>query len=176
MVFEFQFVRKAYAQRLAHEMRQAVRMLRAFPLEQLDERDTGCGRTARELAEGFISHLHRLDAIATGSEWAIAPRGSRTRGSILLELETCYLGAHAAVETLPAERWSEVVRSPRGLSPWGHARRGELLWMALRNLIRHSRHFGQHHRSACRGPKHDGHDGGSRVLATESAESLAVGA
>ena len=176
MVFETQFVRKAYAQRLAHEMRLAVRMLRAFPIEQFDDRDTGCGRTARELAEGFISHLGRLDAIATDSDWTMTPRTSRTRGSILLDVETCYLGAHAAIETLSSTCWSEVVRSPRGLSPWGHARRGELLWMALRNLIRHSRHFEQHHRSACRGSQPGGHDGGSRVAATESAESLAVGA
>ena len=176
MVFETPFVRKAYTQLLAHEMKQAVRMLRAFPLEQLDERETGCGRTARELAEGFISHLRRLDAIATGSDWTMTTRTSRTRGSILLDMETCYLGAHAALETLSPTRWSEVVRSPHGLSPWSQARRGELLWMALRNLIRHSRHFGQHHRSACKGPKPTGHDGGSRVLATEPAESLAVGA
>ncbi len=175
MVFETQFVRKAYTRLLSHEMKKAVRLLRAFPLELLDARDTGCGRSARELAEGFISHLRRLDAIASGGDWTLVPRGSRTRGSILMEMESCYLGAHAAIEMLSTRRWNEVIASPRGLSPWNHARRGELLWMALRNLIRHSRHFGQHHRSACRGPRTDGHDGGSRVVAAEPVE-LAVGA
>lgn len=175
MVFETPFVRKAYTRLLAHEMKKAVRLLRAFPLELLDDRDTGCGRSARELAEGFISHLRRLDAIASGSDWNLARRGSRTRGSILLEMETCYLGAHASLELLSTERWNEVIASPHGLSPWNQARRGELLWMALRNLIRHSRHFGQHHRSACRGARTDGRDGGSRVPAAEAVE-LAVGA
>jgi hypothetical protein len=80
MVFEIQFVRKAYTQVLTHEMKKVVRMLRAFPLEQLDGRNTGCGRSARELAEGFIGHLRRVDAIATGSDWSVPNRGPRTRG------------------------------------------------------------------------------------------------
>lgn len=68
--------------------------------------------------------------------------------------------------------------APRGLAPWAHARRGELLWMALRELIRHSRHFSVHARTECIGPRFDGFDGGSRVPvpAAETGEPVAVGA
>jgi hypothetical protein len=178
MVFEIPFVRQAYTQVLAHEMKTAVRMLRAFPQEQLDARGTGCGHSARELAEGFIGHLRRLDAVASGSDWSPAPRGARTRGAILLELESCFLGAHAALESLPAAHWNEVVLSPRGLAPWGQARRGELLWMALRGLARHNRHFSLHLRGGCHGSGFDGADGGARrtAPAIDSAEAMAASA
>ena len=176
MVFEMRFVRRAYTQLLAHEMKKVVRMLRAFPLEQLDERDTGCGRSARELAEGFIAHLRRLDAIASGADWELPARGPRTRGSILLELEACYLGTYAALDALSPMRLSEVIASPRGLSPWSRARRGELLCTALRHLVRHTRHFSLHLRGECRHTHFGGHDGGSRVPVMHEPEVVGVGA
>jgi len=167
MVFESPFVRKAYIQMLTHEMKKVVRALRAFPVERLDVRDTGCGRSARELAEGFIAHLRRLDSLASGSDWALPVHGDRSRGVILLELEACYLSAHASLETISPVRWSEVIASPLGLSPWSQARRGELLWMALRNLIRHGRHFTLHVRAVCNAPRFDVFEGGSRVPVSE---------
>jgi hypothetical protein len=175
MVFETRFVRKAYIQMLTNEMKKVVRSLRAFPVERLDARDTDCGRSARELAEGFIAHLRRLDALASGSDWAVPVRGERSRGVIMLEIEACYLSAHASLDTISPASWSEVIPSPLGLSPWSQARRGELLWMALRNLIRHGRHFTQHVRAACSAPKFEGFDGGSRVPVSE-IESAGVGA
>lgn len=167
MVFESPFVRKAYIQMLRNEMKKVVRTLRAFPIERLDARDSGCGRSARELAEGFIAHLRRLDALASGTDWAVPVRGERSRGAILLELEACYLSVHASLETISAAHWTEVIASPMGLSPWSQSRRGELLWMALRNLVRHSRHFMLHARVACPAPQFDGSDGGSRVPVSE---------
>ena len=153
-------------------MKKVVRMVRAFPLDQLDARDSRCGRSARELAEGFIAHLRRLDSIASGADWSLPTRRVRTRGSLLLELEACYLGAHAAIQSLPPVRWSDVIPSPRGLSPWGQARRSELLWMALRNLIRHGRHFSLHLNTGCSGPSFDGQDGGLRVAERPELESV----
>ena len=43
MVFTVFFVRQAYAQVLAHELKRVVRMLRAFPAERFDAREPGCG-------------------------------------------------------------------------------------------------------------------------------------
>jgi hypothetical protein len=175
MVYESPFVRKAYIQMLTNEMKKVVRSLRAFPVERLDARETGCGRSARELAEGFIAHLRRLDALASGSDWALPVREDRSRSVILLELEACFLSTHASLDMISPASWSEVIPSPLGLSPWSQARRGELLWMALRNLIRHSRHFTLHVRAACSAPKINGFDGGSRVPVSE-IQSVSAGA
>ena len=175
MLFESPFVRKAYSQMLTNEMKKVVRSLRAFPVERLDARENGCGRSARDLAEGFIAHLRRLDSLASGTDWAVPVRGERSRGVILLELEACFLSVHASLDMTSPASWSEVIPSPLGLSPWSQARRGELLWMALRNLIRHGRHFTLHVRAACSAPKFEGFDGGSRVPVSE-IESVGAGA
>ena len=151
MIFEMYFVRQAYTQMLAHELKKIVRMLRAFPLERFDERELGCVDSARELALGFVHHVRRIDEIAYDRGGALPQPGVRSRGEILLELETAYLGAHTALLTLPATRWGDVVAAPPGLSHWRQARRGELLWLALRELIRHDRHFALHMRGISHG-------------------------
>ena len=147
MVFEMFFVRQAYTQVLAHELKRIVRMLRAFPMEQFDARESGCADTARELAVGFVHRLRRIDEIAYGRTAGPIRSSTPSRGEILLELETAYLGAHMALQTLPAKRWGDVLQAPTGLSTLRQARRGELLWLALRELIRHSHQFALQARS-----------------------------
>ncbi len=175
MVFEMQFVRKAYTQVLAHEMKKLVRMLRAFPIERFDHRDSGCGHTARELAESSVAHLRRIGSIAYGEPAQVIATGPRPRGSILLELETTYLGAHAALTSLPAARWGDVVPTPAGLKSLSKARRGELLWLALRELGRHDQHFSMHLNCEC---QVGGNTGGGRRRATapERQEEIAFSA
>jgi hypothetical protein len=172
MVFEMFFVRRAYTQVLAHELKKVVRMLRAFPVERLDEREAGCGVSARELAMGFVHHVRRIDGIAYGCHAHPMRVKTPSRGEILLALESAFLGAHAALGSLPPSRWSEIVPAPEGFTPLLHARRGELLWLALRELIRHDRHFALHLRGA-------GHSGGGGTIAVapapEPTRELAVG-
>jgi len=174
MVFETRFVRCAYAQVLAHEMKQAVRMLRALPMDRLDVRGHDCGWTGRELAEGLVAHMRRIDAIASGSTPAPAPRGPRTRGSMLLDLETHFLGAIAAIERLSSDRWSEVTDAPH--APHLRARRGELLWLALREWIRHERHLAHHVHGGCGWSRRVGEGGGHPVVAHEPLEPVSVSA
>src|SRR5262245_49965030 len=173
MVFEMLFVRQAYTQVLAHELKKIVRMLRAFPVEQFDDRTLGCADSARELAMDFVLHVRRIDEIAHGRAAAPVRPGIRSRGEILLDLETAWLGAHAALTTLPALRWGDVVSAPAELWPCRQARRGELLWMALRELIRHDRHFALHRR----GQAHGGGGGTRREVTPEQVlDAIAIGA
>ena len=72
------------------------------------------------------------------------------RGEILLELETAFLGAQAALATMPVARWAEVVPAPIGLPSMRQGRRGELLWLALRELIRHDHEVAVHVRNVVR--------------------------
>jgi hypothetical protein len=91
----------------------------------------------------------------------------------MLELETAFLGAHTALATLPAPRWMDVVPAPIGFSTLRQGRRGELLWLALRELIRHHQHFALHVRGAVHGD-----DGLFREASTREPEGgeLPVGA
>lgn len=150
MVFEMFFVRRAYAQILAHELRKTVRMLRAVPDDRFDAREAGCGASARELAMGIVRHVRRIDEIAYG--FASRPMRASVpgRGEILLALESAFLGAQAVLATLPAARWAEVVPAPIGFSTIRQGRRGELLWLALRELIRHDHQLAVHVRDVMR--------------------------
>src|SRR5262249_9061361 len=135
MVFEMLFVRQAYTQVLAHELKKIVRMLRAFPVERFDERALGCADSARDLAMDFVHHVTRIGGPPQGRA-AHPPRaGHRSRGQVLPDLETPFPGPHGGLPTLPGMRWGDVVAAPAELWPCRQARRGELLWMALRELI-----------------------------------------
>ena len=151
MVFEMFFVRRAYTQVLAHELKKVVRMLRAIPVERFDAREPGCGASARELAMGFVQRVRRIHEIAYGAGAHPVRTRVPSRGEILLALESAFLGAHCALATLPGARWEEVVPAPIGLPTLRQARRGELLWLSLRELIRHSHHLALHVRNVTHG-------------------------
>jgi hypothetical protein len=173
MVLEIPLVRQAYDQVLANEVKQVVRKLRSLPLTRLDDRRSGCGRSLRDMAEGFVTRLRRIDAVACGHAREPVPAGPRPRGVILMDVETSYLGAHASLAAMTPAQWGEVVPAPRVASNWDQARRGELLWLALRDLIRHHRHFSLHVRAECLGfaVRDDDGDGSAAVL-----EPLGAGA
>ena len=155
MSFEMHAERQAYAEVLEHELKQVVRMLRAFPVDRFELRDPECGHSARELALQFVAHANGIEDIASRSVMPHEPITACTRTDIQLKFETAALGAYAALLTPCAGRWDELLEAPASLAPWRHARRGELLWIALRAFVRHDRHFAIHLRAA-------GHDDGGR--------------
>jgi hypothetical protein len=164
--FELNSERQAYAEVLEQEVKKVVRLLRAFPAERFEERDPECLRSARELAGEFVAHVRGIEEISYGRIAPNTPATSRTRGGILLELETAAMGASAALMTLPAARWGEVMEAPTALTPWRQARRGELLWLALREMVHHDRHFALHLKAARQAI------GGGRERMTAAAEPL----
>ena len=173
MNFEMHCERQAYAEVLEHEVKKVVRMLRAFPVERFEQCDAECARSARELAGEFVAHVHGIEEITYGRIAASGASSSRTRGGIMLELETAAMGASAALMTLSAARWGDVMQAPAALTPWRQARRSELLWLALREMVRHDRHFALHLRAA----RHDGDGGPRRAAPTpEPIDTVAVGA
>jgi hypothetical protein len=96
---------------------------------------------------GFVQRVRRIHEIAYGPGTHTVRTTAPSRGEILLALESAFLGAHSALATLPGARWEEVIPAPIGLPMLRQARRGELLWLSLRELIRHGRHFALHVRS-----------------------------
>jgi hypothetical protein len=175
MVLELQFVRNTYTQVLAHEMKKVLRMVRQYPESRFDRREDACGHTASELAEASVEHLRRICEIASGEPPADSPNGPRPRHAILLDLETSFLAARSALASLPRGCWSEIVAAPPGLASWTQARRGELLWLALREMGHHHRHFANHMRLECQGGGSD--DGGRSANSPElPIDPVAVGA
>jgi hypothetical protein len=164
--FELHSERQAYSEVLEHEVKKIVRVLRAFPAERFEQRDPECLRSARELAGEFVAHVRGIEEISHGRIAPNLPAASRTRGGILLELETAAMGASAALMTLSPARWGEVMEAPTALTPWRQARRGELLWLALREMVHHYRHFTLHLKAA----RPD--DGVGRVRAASGREPL----
>ena len=69
---------------------------------------------------------------------------ARTRGGILLEFELASASAREELMRTPPFRWAEVIDAPADLASWRQGRRGELLWLALREMVRHSRHLARH--------------------------------
>jgi hypothetical protein len=173
MIFEMHSVRQAYAEVLEHEVKKVVRMLRAFPAGRFDERQPDCAYSARALAAEFVADVRGIEELTYGRVLPRAASESRTRGGILLEFETAAMGAYAALMTLPASRWGEVLEVPQGLAPWEQARRGELLWLALREMVRRDRHFALHLKAA----RQVGGDGSRRTARErETIGTFAIGA
>jgi len=165
MSFELHSERQAYVEVLEHEVKKVVRMIRAFPADRLERRDPDCARSARELAAEFVTRVWQIEELTYGRVAAPFAAASRTRADILLELETAAMSAVASLSSLPSSRWGEVVEAPPALQPWRQARRGELLWRSLREMVRHDRHFALHLRAAR-------HDGGSAQRTAPSPEPL----
>ena len=165
MVHEMQTERQAYAEVLEHEVKKVLRMLRTFPADRFERLMPESGASPRDLARDFAVQVRRIHELISGRRSEDGARATHTRAGIMLELETEYLGAYLALDAMPPFRWSEVVPAPARLAPWRQARRGELLWLALRELARHARRLSLHGA----GPGRSAHD-----MAT--LESMTVGA
>lgn len=66
MSFEMHSERQVYAKMLDHEVKQVVRMLRAFPVEQFELRHRKCAHSARELAAESVAHVRGIEEIVYG--------------------------------------------------------------------------------------------------------------
>jgi hypothetical protein len=144
VVCEIESERQTYAEVLEQEVKQVLRMVRAFPADRFERRDPECGVSARDLARELASHVRRIEEIACGRRQDAGSADTDSRGGILREIEAVFLGTYMTLDAMPAARWTEVIPSPAGLAPWQHARRGELMWLALRELARHIRHLAFH--------------------------------
>jgi hypothetical protein len=124
------------------------RRLSSFPVDHADDRLTDCPCTARELAARLLERQRTLLDIVGGSGARIAPG----RGASPSEMLGLYESAHAETRRMLAAlsdtQWQETIASPVGLVLWERARRGELLWLGLKDLIRQGAHFGVHLRVA----------------------------
>ena len=140
--------RQTFIEVLDHESQRIIRMVRSFPVAQFERRHADCGMSAHDLVTGFVRHARRLESLAKGPEVGDPFASARTRGGLLLEYELAVTHVRETLAEMPAFRWSELMPAPRDLAPWDQGRRGELMWLALREMSRHARHFARHLRES----------------------------
>lgn len=140
--------RRVLAEALEREFSKAIRMMRAFPYGCFNEEPTVCPRTGRDLAWGFVRREHLLHYVISGRMTEIAATAPSSLHEILVAYEEARRETRERLGLLTRDRWNEVLRGPAGLGRWERARRGELLWMALRDLVHHGEHFALHLRMA----------------------------
>jgi hypothetical protein len=136
-----------FAEVLEREFSNSMQMLREFPPDRLDDRPRDCEKSARDLAIGFLERERTIHHVLRGRPTdRVAPPSS------LMEIVGNYEQAHRetreTLASLTTEDWGESIRGPVGLGMWDRARRGELLWLALKELIAQDSHFAVHLRLA----------------------------
>ncbi len=140
--------RGLFAQLLERECRNTTRMLKAFPRGRLDERPADCPRSGREMAWAFVERERLMLYVLRGRTTGIGVDAPASMDAILAAHAETHRDARDALAQVTAAQWDETLSGPAGLGHWERARRGELLWMALRELVHHGAHFAIHLRQA----------------------------
>jgi hypothetical protein len=130
------------------EMDRALRMIRRFPCERLDERGSDCGHSARELSSWFLQRARVIEGVVR-PPFRRLPEPIRTH-DLATAFEASMAEGLRRLSSYDTSQWNEMVP---GALPGELGRRAELLWIALRDLRRHAEHFAIHLRDATRGPE-----------------------
>ncbi len=121
------------------ERDRALRMIRRFPAERLDDRAPDCGHSGRELALEFLERAWVIEGIVRPPFRRLA--APVTIHDLSAALEDSLARSLELLALFNGHQWNETVRGPL---PGERGRRAELLWLALRDLRRHSEHFAIH--------------------------------
>ncbi len=140
--------RGLFAQLLEREYRNTARMLRAFPRGRLDEKPADCPRSGRAMAWAFVERERLMLYVLRGRTTGIGVDAPASMDEILAAHAEAHRDTRTALSQVTAAQWDETLSGPAGLRHWERARRGELLWMALRELVHHGAHFAIHLRLA----------------------------
>jgi hypothetical protein len=140
--------RALFADGLEREFESGRRRLRSFPPDRVDETMADCPCTARQIAARMLEQQRAVLEIVVKGRSRTVPGP----GASLLELLARYEAAHAEARLALAElsdaQWEETIETPPALSYGKQGRRGELLWLALRGMMRDGVHFSVHLRAA----------------------------
>ncbi len=124
------------------------RLLRSFPVARLDDRLPGCHDSAREVAVRFVGHHHTLAQLVLGPSPGRLHVGPASLQRVHAELDESRRHLQRALARLAPAQWGELIRVSLAVGPWERARRGELLWIALKDMVREASHFAIHLRAA----------------------------
>ena len=135
--------RQALAEVLEQQVKELARLVRAFPRERFHVRHDACGRTPRDLAAALALQLRHMEELAAGRPAWHVPGELRTPGGIVSEMVSVHFELAATLRDMAPFRWHEVVPAGATVARVRQARRGELLWLELRELVRMGRQLGR---------------------------------
>lgn len=133
---------------LERESRNAVRMMRSFPHDRVDDRPVDCPHSARELAWRFVIWERLAHYVLFGHAGRIGESPLPTMPEILHAYEDEHAETRLALLRMTRERWEERIHGPVTTETWERGSRGDLLWMAWKALVHHGEHFAAHLRLA----------------------------
>jgi hypothetical protein len=133
---------------LEREFRSAVRMMRVFPPDRLDQHPTDCPLTARQLAWRFVEWERLVHYVLLGRTSGTALPAPGSMFEIVRAYEATHRETRAALLRMSQARWLETIRGPVSADRWERGQRGELLWMAWKELTLQGEHFAAHLRLA----------------------------
>lgn len=134
------------------EHAKTMRVLRAYPKDQVELRPHPKSKTARELAWAFVVEQGMMGkALTTGFDWSKAPSFPPTPESfdaILAELEQDHTKVADLVGALRDDELFETVKFFTGPKTIGDIPKGQFLWMMLHDQIHHRGQFSVYLRMA----------------------------
>jgi uncharacterized damage-inducible protein DinB len=137
--------KQQYLDVLAREHATTVKVLRAYPPEELDLKPHGKCKTARELAWMFVMEqalTHR--AITTGLEFSAPPSRPEppaTLDEIIAEFDKTHAAVVEAVNAMPTEKLHGTVKFYTAPKTIGDVPMQQFLWMLLFDQIHHRGQF-----------------------------------
>ena len=143
--------RQLLAEMLEREFSHAVRMLKSFPAEHLDDRPLDCARSAREMAWAFVVRERLIHYLLSGRAVGIDADPPRSLHHLIEAYEEAHRETRTHLTRLTTQQWIEPLRGPVGPGLWEQGRRGELLWMTWKELVHHGAHFAVHVHQARQG-------------------------
>jgi len=128
----------SYLQASDREHQITLRVLRAFPSDQLDLRPHPTSATARDLMWMFALNKGAIDALIEGTlAMKPLPPAPRGRDELIATYEKIVADHVAKVRSMSDDQFNAPVRLQAGKDKFVEARRADGLWMMLMDTIHH---------------------------------------
>jgi len=116
------------------EYRSAELMLRSFPRASFDPRIANLA-SARDRTLAFIRQEELLAEVSGSRPKTEAPSWPASPEDLLECFRAAHLAAQISVDTLAEQDWQQLLYGPAELGLLDPVCRGELLWVALEDLV-----------------------------------------
>jgi uncharacterized damage-inducible protein DinB len=133
------------------EHKTTVKVLRAFPAGKDDLKPAEKSRTAAELAGVFVGEQSGImDGVLKGQiDWASFHKPPASVQDVATTLESEYARISKGVRAMSESDWNAAdIDWPVAPKQMGKIRRGDLLWMAVHDMIHHRGQFSVYLRMA----------------------------
>jgi len=141
--------KEMYLQGWEREFQTTLKVLKAYPANQLDFKPHERSRSARELAWVFVQGEQFVDAVIKGQ---IGPPSDAQPPATLQEILTTFEQTHkemvAKVKKLSEKDYNSTIKIPVGPNKMEDWRRADTLWFVIMDQVHHRGQFSVYLRMA----------------------------